>query len=86
MCLGKQGSQAEWQDAGNHFSLVAFCVLGDWYEQRKSHRMSGALSPPTVLSPPTSWDRQQEVSRRLLGRGQVWEAPSFSCLPSGLRH
>lgn len=45
MCLGKQGSQAEWQDAGNHFSLVAFCVLGDWYEQRKAHRMSGVLSP-----------------------------------------
>lgn len=35
----------EWQDGGNHFSLMAFCVLGDWSEQRKAHRMTGVLSP-----------------------------------------
>lgn len=32
-------------DGGSHFSLVAFCVLGDWSERRKAHRMTGVLSP-----------------------------------------
>lgn len=27
-------------DGGDHFSLVAFCVLGDWSERRKAHRMT----------------------------------------------
>lgn len=74
---GEPGRVAGWR--GNHLSLVAFCVLGDLYGQRKAHKMSGMLSPhPGYIS-----GRSPGVCNTC--RGQVWEAP-FSGLKSGLGH